>query len=137
MVRFETVIDPMGEDLALIFSGLRHFNDASTGKMTALRMAMTVKEDYRLIGGLYGEVQWSWLRLYAMWIDPAYRGQGIGQTLMARLDDYARDNQLTGIYLETTSFQAHHLYRKQGYSEFAQIEDYPPGETMFFMKKAF
>jgi len=37
--------------------------------------------------------------------------------------------------LETASFQAREFYEKQGYEVFGELDDFPKGHTMFYMKK--
>jgi ribosomal protein S18 acetylase RimI-like enzyme len=48
----------------------------------------------------------------------------------------ARRRGLTGIWLDTWTFQAPGFYRKLGFAEVGRIPNYPPGhDRIFFMKR--
>jgi hypothetical protein len=40
-----------------------------------------------------------------------------------------------GAGLSSYTFQAPAFYERHGYAAFGQIDDYPPGHTMFFLSK--
>ena len=42
-----------------------------------------------------------------------------------------------GVWLDTFSFQARGFYEKLGYTLFGTIDDYPPGESRFFLSADF
>ncbi len=90
-----------------------------------------------LIGGLNGGMAWGWLYVSHLWIQTPMRGKGLGAELMARGEQLARQYGMRGAHLTTASFQARGFYEKQGYSVFGELEDMPPGETLFYMKKRF
>lgn len=90
-----------------------------------------------LIGGLNGGMAWGWLYVSHLWIQTPMRGMGLGAELMARGEQLARHYGMRGAHLTTASFQARGFYEKQGYSVFGELEDMPPGETLFYMKKRF
>jgi ribosomal protein S18 acetylase RimI-like enzyme len=55
--------------------------------------------------------------LYAFWVDPRYRGQGVGKQLLAQAQEVAREQGLRKISLQVTSSQqaAFALYKKMGF----------------------
>jgi GNAT superfamily N-acetyltransferase len=65
----------------------------------------------------------------------ALRHQRIGSELMARAEAEARARGCIGVYIDTFSFQARPFYEKHGYTVFAEITDYPPGHSRFFLSK--
>jgi GNAT superfamily N-acetyltransferase len=90
-----------------------------------------------LIGGMNGGMAWGWLYVSHLWIDGQMRGKGLGAELLARGEHLAYQYGMRGAHLTTASFQARGFYEKQGYSVFGELEDMPPGETLFYMKKRF
>jgi hypothetical protein len=55
---------------------------------------------------------------------------------MSLAEREARSRGCHGAWLDTFEFQARGFYERQGYTCFAQLPDYPPGFSRFFMKKA-
>ena len=88
-----------------------------------------------VLGGLLGDVWGRWLRVTYLWVSEAARGRGHGSRLMANAENHARDRGAIGVTLETFSFQARSFYESLGYAVFAVVEDYPPKEAKFFLKK--
>lgn len=70
-----------------------------------------------------------------LYVDEAYRGHDLASALMKRAEVFAIKNNLVGITLETWSFQARGFYEKQGYEVYGKIENSPPGETEYYLKK--
>jgi len=64
-----------------------------------------------------------------MYIRPAYRGKGIGKTLLQQLLQKAKELGYNSIYLDTARFMtaAHNLYRSFG---FVECEEYPETEIL-------
>lgn len=81
--------------------------------------------------GAYGEVK-------RMFVDPAARGQGIAQALMAALETRARERGLTDIKLESGPplVAALALYRSLGYAECSPFGGYEAIEASVFMQKS-
>lgn len=65
-------------------------------------------------------------RLYSLATDPVYRGQGVASALLAAAEESARQRGCAAMRLETRrdSIIAQQLYLKQGYRQFAWVEDY-------------
>ena len=58
-----------------------------------------------------------------------------GSQLLLSAEQYARERGCQSVHRETFSFQARPLYEKHGYEVFAQLEDFPPGHTKYFLRK--
>ncbi len=54
---------------------------------------------------------------------------------MDMAETLAREKNCVGIWLDTFDFQAPEFYRQLGFSEFGQVNDYPPGHRRFFFQK--
>lgn len=86
-------------------------------------------------GGLTGYQLYDWLFVQYLAVPDSLRGTGVGRQLMAQAEAWARGRGLTGIWLDTFSFQARPFYEKLGFSVFGTIEDHPVGARRFFMQK--
>jgi GNAT superfamily N-acetyltransferase len=88
------------------------------------------------IGGLWGRTAYGWLFVRLLFVPEALRGKGVGTDLMSLAEREARSRGCHGVWLDTFEFQARGFYERLGYTCFAQLPDYPPGFSRFFMKKA-
>lgn len=89
----------------------------------------------KIIGGAVGYVLYGWYFLDLLWIDENYQRKRIGTELIKKVEEYAKQEGLIGIRLETWDFQAKGFYEKMGYEIFAILDDCPPKTTNYFFKK--
>ncbi len=94
-----------------------------------------VYDDGKLVGGATGIIQFDWYFLEELWIDEKYRNNHVGTMLIEKIEELAKNKNLTGIRMETWNFQARGFYEKKGYEVYAQFEDCPPGTIEYFLKK--
>jgi DNA-binding MarR family transcriptional regulator/GNAT superfamily N-acetyltransferase len=68
-----------------------------------------------------------------MWVDPTWRGAGLGGRLLGALEDLARDLGHDRVLLDTnlTLGEAVAMYRRQGYVEIERYNDNPYAEAFF------
>jgi len=100
----------------------------------ARRFALLVHDhDGRLVAGLSGVVAWQWLFVEALWVDDEWRHRGIGSVLLKRAEAVAGDAGCHSAWLD--SFQARDFYLGLGYEVFGKLEDYPAGQTRYFLCK--
>lgn len=121
--------------------------DAIRGPLGAYNVEKTGIADYRPLivalddtngraaGGLWGRTAYGWLFVRLLFIPEALRGQGIGSRIVSLAEDEARSRGCHSVWLDTFEFQARGFYERLGYTCFAQLDDYPPGFSRFFMKK--
>ncbi|HUB16006.1 MAG TPA: GNAT family N-acetyltransferase [Acetobacteraceae bacterium] len=88
------------------------------------------------LGGLTGYTWGGWLHVKFLWIASVLRGQGHGTRLMDAAEAFAVEHGCPRATLETFSFQALGFYQKRGYEVFGKLDDYPPGHTKFYLRKA-
>ncbi|KPC49162.1 GNAT family N-acetyltransferase [Amantichitinum ursilacus] len=76
--------------------------------------------------------------LKRMYVQPAWRGNGIGSAILRFLEQQARAHGLRRVYLETGIYQpeAIDLYRRAGYEACAAFSGYQPDPLSLFMLKA-
>jgi ribosomal protein S18 acetylase RimI-like enzyme len=82
--------------------------------------------DGRLVGGLYGETRWGWLKVSTLFVVADCRRSGVGRRMLLAAEAEARDRGCTGVRLDTFSFQAPGFYERLGYRRFGELPGYPP-----------
>jgi GNAT superfamily N-acetyltransferase len=88
-----------------------------------------------LTGGLIADTYWQWLDLDDFWLVESVRGQGIGRSMLQAAEQEAVARGCRFAKLETFSFQARGFYEKCGYRVVGQLQNYPPGQSFFWMQK--
>ena len=91
--------------------------------------------DGTLVAGVIGKVFWNWFYADLVWVAEEFRGQGIGTRVMRAAEERARQMKLTGIYLWTQTWQAPGFYKKLGYTQFVEFQDFPPGHSRLGFRK--
>lgn len=100
-------------------------------------LALTVRDpDGAVVGGLWGRTGYGMLFVELLALGPA-RGEGLGRRVMALAEEEARRRGLSGIWLDTWTFQAPGFYVRLGFTECGRIPDYPPGHDRVFYVKRF
>lgn len=92
-------------------------------------------DDNKLIGGAIGFIEYNWYFLDLLYVNEEYRKRNIGTNLIKKIEEFAIEEHLTGVRMETWDFQARGFYEKKGYSVFAEIKDCPPGTIDYYLKK--
>jgi GNAT superfamily N-acetyltransferase len=97
--------------------------------------AVARSSDGALVGAIHGLVNWTWLHVALVWIEPEERRSGLGSRLLRTIEAAAIERGATHAHLDTFSYQARPFYERHGYTVFAALDDYPPGRQRFFMRK--
>lgn len=112
---------------------------ASNGQVAAPekheRLAAFATEDGELIGGASGYTHWGWLFVGHLWVQDAYRQQGLGTDLMNRFEQAGMERGATRRPSRHLRLPGAALLREAGYEVFGQLPDYPPGHTRSFLWK--
>lgn len=125
------------DELQILDQELDAFNDNATGLSDRQSIGISVRDRAgRMVGGLKGITALGWLYVSNLWLDEGYRGQGLGSDLLRRAERQAVARGCRRSCLSSFSFQAPDFYLRHGYEVFGQLEDYPDGETLFFLRKA-
>ena len=88
-----------------------------------------------VVGGLIGKVFWNWMDAELVWVEKPFRGCGVGKAVLWHAEKTARERNLTGICLWTASWQAPEFYKKIGFEQFAEFDDFPPGRKRLGFRK--
>lgn len=91
--------------------------------------------DGMTLGGLKGELNMGWLHVQLLAVHPEHKQARLGGTLLAAAEQYARDRDCRHSYLDTFSFQAPDFYKKQGYTVFGTLQDFPAGASRIYLTK--
>jgi len=128
---------PSDADTELVRGPLRAFNDdfIPASNWRNFVIAATDSDD-QFVGGLEGELSWQWLFVRNLWVADSSRGSGLGTALIERAEEFALRQGCVGSHLDTFDFQARPFYERLGYEVFGTLEDFPPGSTRFFLRKA-
>jgi ribosomal protein S18 acetylase RimI-like enzyme len=116
----QTIVASYSADHAPIEWGI-FLTDPDTGKQNG--------------GGATGYAVYDWAYIQFFAIPPELRGRGAGRELMERIEAFARERGLTGIFLDTFEFQARGFYEKLGFTVFGTIADHPKDQSRFFLEK--
>jgi GNAT superfamily N-acetyltransferase len=141
-VRYVLMATASPGDRSYIHEQIKAFNDeislhhraARQGGVQVLDIFVRDEED-RLCGGLMGVTYWGWLEVEDLWLCNSLRGQGIGRRLVSMAEAEARSRGCSRVWLRTFGFQARGFYEKLGYGVVGVLEDYPPGNELYWMRK--
>jgi GNAT superfamily N-acetyltransferase len=135
-LRVELEERPRDDDARVVTQGLIEFNRAVIGHPHEVQLGVFVRDaGGRVVGGLLGHVKWRWVYVAKLWLPDELRGLGVGTRVMRAVEEYARDHECLGIYLDTFEYQALPFYEKLGYIQFGVLEGYPPGYRQFHLFK--
>ena len=127
---------PREVDLAALADGLTQHALPTTGRPGFLPLAVFARDaEGALVGGVSGTVNWSWLHVALFWISSESRHGGLGSRLLGAIEAAAVERGCAHAHLDTFSYQARPFYERHGYVLFATLEDYPPGQSRYFLRK--
>lgn len=141
-MKYELKACPYNKTKEHLLNGLNLYNLSKSnwfsqhGYAKEKKFSFCLFDDDKIIGGISGWIKASyWLYVELLYIDPTYRGNKLATALIKKAEEFALNHHLVGINLETWSFQAKGFYEKLGYSIYGKIENSPPGETEYLLKK--
>ena len=129
----------------LVSNKLIEFNKAQSTQVTQCYESENDSPDYieiyaevepqKIIGGLIAYIDWGWLEIDLIWIEEDYRIKGIGKYLIMSAEQKALNKGIKRAKLCTFDFQALPFYEKLGYTVYGELEDFPEGHTLYYLKK--
>ena len=126
----------IGKTKNAVLGGLIGYNNEKMGKQTYKRLAISLSERNKIVGGIVGEVWTTVLFIQLFWIEQKLRGKDYGTKLIKAIEDEARRFGATHSYVDTMSFQAPGFYRACGYRQFGSIKGYPRGVSRHWFSKS-
>ena len=95
-----------------------------------------VNDEGEIIAGCLAKMYcWNVIYVDILWIDEAYRKQGLGSKLLKEIERIAVEENCTLIHLDTFDFQAKDFYIKHGYEVFGVLKDCPKEHCRYYLKK--
>jgi GNAT superfamily N-acetyltransferase len=133
----ERSINPSAAEIERIRAGLSAFNRSQIPDKGYVPLLMNLlAEDGSFSGGLSGHISYGWLFVDILWVADHARSQGHGRGLMLAAEEEARKRGCQHAWVDTFSFQARRFYERLGYVVFGELDEYPPGHSRFFLRKA-
>ena len=133
-LRMRLEVEPAAEFRVELARRIHDFHAETMPPWQATRFGLRLEDAAgTLAGGFCGVLAWGWLFVEALWVNPAVRGSGAGRALMAAAERHAAATGCHSAWLD--SFQARDFYEALGYMVFGQLEDYPKGQTRWFLRK--
>jgi GNAT superfamily N-acetyltransferase len=123
-------------DLATISAGLAAYNRTFIGPREARPLLVTVRRDGRIAGGLSAVTVRGMLEIDLLWVDEAWRGQGLGSRLLRAAEAEAAQRGCRAVSVGTFDFQARPFYERAGYTVAGEVGGYPDGHRWFMLTKA-
>ena len=108
---------------------------AARCKLCAL-LALVLREDDRLLAGLFAEIVWNALHIDLLWVAADHRRHGYGRSLVQRAEEFSRERACDVAYLSTFDFQAPPFYGSMGYSVIGELVGAPRGSRRLWFGKA-
>lgn len=96
-----------------------------------------IDNDGNIIAGcVAARTVWGTAEVSVLWVDQAYRKQGLGSKVLGAVESEVKENGCTIILLDTFDWQAKDFYEKNGYSVFGELKDCPKGHSRYYMSKS-
>jgi GNAT superfamily N-acetyltransferase len=124
------------EECALVDQGLGKSNEAAAPLHEVQAICCFARgPSGQVVGGAVGRRWGACCELQQLWVEPTYRRQSIGSSLIRAFEAHASTFGCTSFYLETFSFQAPDLYLSLGYKVEYERTVYPHGIVKYHMGK--
>jgi len=127
--------NPTEAELAAIGDGLTRFNDGDVGPSGRQALAVILREEEAIAGGLCGYTAWGWLYVQWLWLAESRRGMGWAGRLLETAETEARRRDCHGAYIDTFNPAALKAYQRAGYRPFGVLPDFPRGRARTFLQK--
>lgn len=127
---------PPEQDVKVLWNGLHDHNTQHSGSDEAQYLGIFLRNEEGVIcGGVYGWSAVAWLKIDVLWVHEDLRGQGFGQQLLDAAEAEGRRRNCEFVILDSFSFQAPGLYKKNGYEEFAVLSHSGGNQTWHYFQK--
>lgn len=130
-----TVHDDLpAEESRLVDEGLGAFNDQAAPLHEVRPLSCFARlASGEVVGGAVGRTWGPCCELQQLWVEPAYRREGVGSRLVKDFEAHGQARGCDTFYLETFNFQAPAFYRSLGYEVRYEHAVYPHGIVKYMM----
>lgn len=133
-------IDDVPSDLEAMSHQGHVYDEAQNGVVCNYKkFSIVIKNNEdKIVGFLIAYTAYAEIYIDDIWVQPAYRGQGLGCKLLNKLEQCYKGKGYNNMNLVTSSFQAPEFYKKCGFEqEFTRINQHHPKLTKIFFIKYF
>lgn len=121
-----------------LVSELREFNMSHMGNEKSKPLSVVATDDSgNLIGGVAGRTIYNQLLIEILWVSESSRGNGLGRSLMHRVENEAKARGCIATQVDTLSFQAPNFYQKLGFEVVGKVAGIPNSPDRFFLVKRY
>ncbi|HSI14090.1 MAG TPA: GNAT family N-acetyltransferase [Chthoniobacter sp.] len=144
-LKIEAAADTSAAGCHLVRQWLREHNCTTNPKFMELlqqpehevqTLVLLASNDTGVVGGLFAETRFAWLRISIIAVRPENRSQGIGAALLAEAERAAAARGCEHAYVETMEYQAPRFYLGHGYRAVGEIPNWDSlGHRKYFLTK--
>lgn len=125
-MNFHFINSPSKADISFIYDKLHEFNTEYFKTLKESEFCIFAKgESGEYIAGLYGKIIFTAININYIWVSESYRCQGLGKSLIQKVEIEAKNNGVEKLFVETYTFQAVEFYSKLGFKEVGRYTDFP------------
>ena len=88
------------------------------------RHGFVVMDSDKFVGCVSGLTDNNWFYISDLWLEKAYRRQGLGAALLRKLEAKVVSLGIRHIYTWTAAYEAPDFYKKQEYKVFCELENW-------------
>lgn len=136
IITYNVDLTPSSADDSAIIAGLQESNAKATGHKTQHYSVFARIEPGKIVGGTLVYVGRDSAFVDSIWVDTAYRLQGIGRFLLNEVENEAKRRNCVWVKLDTYEFQAPQFYLNCGYEIYGEVKDYTCGQSKIFLRKS-
>ncbi|MGB7405763.1 MAG: GNAT family N-acetyltransferase, partial [Pacificimonas sp.] len=119
-MKIEIDRSPAKADRDMLSQGIMAFNEGAVPDLEPVddevAFHLFARDEAEIIqGGIRASCYWNTLHIELLWLSKAARGGGVGRTLLAKAEAFAREQGCENAFVETTSWQARPFYERHGY----------------------
>ena len=108
---------------------------AETGHRGARPLAVVLRAGGKIVAGVRGETRGNCCELTTLWVDDAYRGQGVASQLLCDAEAEARRRGCEQVLFLSQAPTPVVLYPGLGYDVVGYVPDCPPGTSAYWLRK--
>lgn len=122
---------------SILLNQIQRFNrDNNIYPMEERNIMFVALDDDKFVGGVHGSITEDSMYIGWLVVDERYKGNGIGKNLMYKIEEKAKELNVSSINLGTVEFQAEKFYDKLGYKIVYIKENDPRGYKSYSMVKS-